>query len=107
MSKVSYCHRCWSRGGFTIAKRLVQDGFRLEYWTTMLKQLKKRIEVVRRNTLQSLPCIKTSRSGFPKVVDHFGDLNVVVNSAGVAPTTPLDTITRRTIYVHLLLTLVA
>ena len=30
---------------------------------------------------------------FQKVVDHFGDLNVVVNNAGVAPTTPLDTIT--------------
>ena len=28
-----------------------------------------------------------------KVVDHFGDLNVVVNNAGVAPTTLLDTIT--------------
>ena len=32
-------------------------------------------------------------SAFQKVVDHFGDLNVVVNNAGVAPTTPLDTIT--------------
>lgn len=37
---------------------------------------------------------------FQKVVDHFGDLNVVVNNAGVAPTTPLDTITEE----HLLLT---
>ena len=32
-------------------------------------------------------------AAFQKVVDHFGDLNVVVNNAGVAPTTPLDTIT--------------
>ena len=30
---------------------------------------------------------------FAKVVEHFGDLSVVVNNAGVAPTTPLDTIT--------------
>ena len=27
-------------------------------------------------------------AAFQKVVDHFGDLNVVVNNAGVAPTTP-------------------
>ncbi|WP_420705748.1 (S)-acetoin forming diacetyl reductase [Streptococcus sp. HF-1907] len=33
---------------------------------------------------------------FQKVVEHFGDLNVVVNNAGVAPTTPLDTITEET-----------
>ena len=32
-------------------------------------------------------------AAFQKVVDHFGDLNVVVNNAGVAPTTPLETIT--------------
>ena len=32
-------------------------------------------------------------AAFQKVVDHFGDLNVVVNNASVAPTTPLDTIT--------------
>ncbi|KAA8358066.1 (S)-acetoin forming diacetyl reductase [Leuconostoc carnosum] len=30
---------------------------------------------------------------FDKIVGHFGDLHVVVNNAGVAPTTPLDTIT--------------
>ena len=32
-------------------------------------------------------------AAFQKVVDHFGDLNVVVNNAGVAPTKSLDTIT--------------
>ena len=32
-------------------------------------------------------------AAFQKVVYHFGDLNVVVNNASVAPTTPLDTIT--------------
>ena len=32
-------------------------------------------------------------AAFQKVVDHFGDLNVVVNNAGIDPTTPLDTIT--------------
>lgn len=30
---------------------------------------------------------------FTKVVEHFGDLSVVVNNAGVAPTTLIDTIT--------------
>ena len=30
MSKVAYCHRCRSRIGFAIAKRLVQDGFKVE-----------------------------------------------------------------------------
>ena len=40
-------------------------------------------------------CLNKQRllQSFQKVVDHFGDLNVVVNNAGVAPTTPLDTIT--------------
>lgn len=32
-------------------------------------------------------------AAFQKVVDHFGDLNVVVNNAGVHQQNPLDTIT--------------
>ena len=43
-------------------------------------------------------------AAFQKVVDHFGDLNVVVNNAGVAPTTPLDTITEEQFARTLLLT---
>ena len=27
------------------------------------------------------------------MVDHFGDINVLVNNAGLGPTTPIDTIT--------------
>ncbi|MCP1660561.1 meso-butanediol dehydrogenase/(S,S)-butanediol dehydrogenase/diacetyl reductase [Neisseria perflava] len=33
-------------------------------------------------------------AAFDEVVAKFGDLNVVVNNAGVAPTTPIDTITQ-------------
>jgi len=72
MSKVAIVTGAGQGIGFAIAKRLVQDGFKV-------------------GVLDYNP--ETAEKAVQKVVDHFGDLNVVVNNAGVAPTTPLDTIT--------------
>ena len=68
-----------------------------EYWTTTLKLQKKRLlncqQIKAFAVVADVSKQAEVAAAFPKVVDHFGDLNVVVNNAGVAPTTPLDTIT--------------
>ena len=83
--------------GFAIAKRLVQDGFKVGVLDYNAETAEKAVaELSAENALLVVADVSKQAevaAAFQKVVDHFGDLNVVVNNAGVAPTTPLDTIT--------------
>ena len=64
-----------------------------EYWTTMLKLQKKRLlncqQIKHFAVVADVSKQAEVAAAFQKVVDHFGDLNVVVNNAVVAPTTVL------------------
>ncbi len=60
---------------------------------------KQLLKVVRNAVvLESVKTEKEVAAAFQGFGEPFGDLNVVVNNAGVAPTTPPITITERTIY---------
>ena len=88
MSKVAYVTGAGQGIGFVIAKRLVEDCFKVGVLYYNAETAEKAFSVVADVSKQA-----EVAAAFQKVVDHFGDLNVVVNNAGVAPTTPLDTIT--------------
>ncbi len=109
MSKVAIVTGAGQGIGFAIAKSLVQDSVGvLDYNAETARQL---LSCQSRKQAFAVAkwCIQTSRSScsfFKKVVDHF-EIWMLSNNAGVAPTTPLDTITEEHLHVHLLLTLVA
>ena len=89
MSKVAIVTGAGQGIGFAISKRLVEDGVKvgvLDYDAELSED--KAFSVVADVSKQA-----EVAAAFQKVVDHFGDLNVVVNNAGVAPTKSLDTIT--------------
>ena len=97
MSKVAIVTGAGQGIGFAIAKRLVQDGFKvgvLDYNAETAEKAVAELSADKALLLQLMFLNKQKLLQLSKkVVDHFGDLNVVVNNAGVAPTTPLDTIT--------------
>ena len=97
MSKVAIVTGAGQGIGFAIAKRLVQDGFKVGLLDYNAETVEKAVaELSATKTFAVVADVSKQAevaAAFQKVVDHFGDLNVVVNNAGVAPTTPLDTIT--------------
>jgi len=97
MSKVAIVTGAGQGIGFAIAKRLVQDGFKVGVLDYNAETAEKAVaELSAENAFAVVADVSKKEevaAAFQKVVDHFGDLNVVVNNAGVAPTTPLDTIT--------------
>ena len=97
MSKVAIVTGAGQGIGFAIAKRLVQDGFKVGVLDYNPETAEKAVaELSAENAFAVVADVSKQAEvaqAFQKVVDHFGDLNVVVNNAGVAPTTPLDTIT--------------
>ena len=97
MSKVAIVTGAGQGIGFAIAKRLVQDGFKVGVLDYNAETAEKAVaELSAENAFAVVADVSKKEevaAAFQKVVDHFGDLNVVVNHAGVAPTTPLDTIT--------------
>lgn len=97
MSKVAIVTGAGQGIGFAIAKRLVQDGFKVGALDYNAETAEKAVaELSAENAFAVVADVSKQAevaAAFQKVVDHFGDLNVVVNNAGVAPTTPLDTIT--------------
>ena len=96
MSKVAIVTGAGQGIGFAIAKRLVQDGFKVGLLDYNAETVEKAVaELSATKTFAVVADVSKQAevaAAFQKVVDHFGDLNVVVNNAGVAPTTPLDTI---------------
>ena len=97
MSKVAIVTGAGQGIGFAIAKRLVEDGFKVGVLDYNAETAEKAVAELSADKAFAVVA-DVSKQGEvaakkKKVVDHFGDLNVVVNNAGVAPTTPLDTIT--------------
>ena len=97
MSKVAIVTGAGQGIGFAIAKRLVEDGFKVGVLDYDAETAEKAVVELSEDKAFSVVADVSKQAevaaAFQKVVDHFGDLNVVVNNAGVAPTTPLDTIT--------------
>ncbi len=97
MSKVAIVTGAGQGIGFAISKRLVEDGVKggvLDYDAeTAEKAVAELSEDKAFSVVADVSKQAEVAAAFQKVVDHFGDLNVVVNNAGVAPTKSLDTIT--------------
>lgn len=97
MTKVAIVTGAGQGIGFAIAKRLVADGFKVGVLDYNKETADKAVaELSQENALAVVADVSKRdqvRAAFDKVVEHFGDLTVVVNNAGVAPTTPLDSIT--------------
>lgn len=82
--------------GLAIAKRLYQDGFKVclvDYNETTVQKAAEDLGedaiAVRADVSQREDLI----TAIDQTIEAFGDLTVVVNNAGIAPTTPIDTIT--------------
>ena len=97
MSKVAIVTGAGQGIGFAISKRLVEDGVKVGVLDYDAETAEKAVAELSEDKAFSVVADVSKQAevaaAFQKVVDHFGDLNVVVNNAGVAPTTPLDTIT--------------
>ena len=91
--------------GFAIAKRLHDDGFKVGILDYNQETAEKAVQEISPTDAFAVVADVSKRDevakAFAKVVEHFGDLSVVVNNAGVAPTTPLDTITEEVLNVLL------
>ena len=83
--------------GFAIAKRLHADGFKIGILDYNQETAEKTVQELSPQDAYAVVADVSKREevakAFAQVVEHFGELSVVVNNAGVAPTTPLDTIT--------------
>ena len=97
MSKVAIVTGAGQGLGFAIAKRLVEDGVKVGVLDYDAETAEKAVAELSEDKAFSVVADVSKQAevaaAFQKVVDHFGDLNVVVNNAGVAPTKSLDTIT--------------
>lgn len=85
--------------GKAIAERLANDGFDLALVALNDDKLQKVAAELEKKGVKALPIVADVSdrdavfAAFDKTVAEFGDLNVVVNNAGLGPTTPIDTIT--------------
>ena len=98
MSKVAIVTGAGQGIGFAIAKRLVEDGFKVGILDYNAETAEKAVAELSEDKAFSVVADVSKQAevaaAFQKVVDHFGDLNVVVvNNAGVHQQNPLDTIT--------------
>ena len=85
--------------GKAIAERLVHDGFAVALVALEKDKLEATAKELEDKGGEALPIVADVSdrdavfAAVDKTVDHFGDLNVMVNNAGLGPTTPIDTIT--------------
>ena len=85
--------------GKAIAERLVKDGFAVSLVATNKEKLQKVADEINNNSGEALPIVADVAdrdevfAAVEKTVNHFGEFNVIVNNAGLGPTTPIDTIT--------------
>lgn len=77
--------------GFAIAKRLHADGFKIGILDYNQETAEKAVQELSPQDAYAVVADVSKREevakAFAQVVEHFGDLSVVVNNAGVAPTT--------------------
>ena len=96
MSKVAIVTGAGQGIGFAISKRLVEDGVKVGVLDYDAETAEKAVAELSEDKAFSVVADVSKQAEVAaafQVVDHFGDLNVVVNNAGVAPTKSLDTIT--------------
>ena len=85
--------------GFKIAERLFNDGFNVAIVDFNEEGAKKAAESLSKEGQEAVAFradVSDRENVFDvtrKVVEHFGELNVVVNNAGLGPTTPIHTVT--------------
>lgn len=84
--------------GKAIAQRLVHDGFAVAVADFNLEGAQQTAAELNQTGQAIAVKVDVSQrdqvfAAIDKTVAHFGELNVVVNNAGVGPTTPIDTIT--------------
>ncbi len=88
--------------GFKIAERLVEDGFKVAVVDFNEEGAKAAALKLSSDGTKAI-AIKADVSNRDDVFNHkyklplIGDFHVMVNNAGLGPTTPIDTITRRTV----------
>ena len=97
MSKVAYVTGAGQGIGLSIAERLVKDGFKVGVVDYNLETATAAAEKLGADNAVAIKADVSKRdevyAAMAKVVETFGDLNVVVNNAGIAPTTPINTVT--------------
>src|SRR5699024_7653514 len=86
--------------GEAIAKRLAKDGFSVVLGARHMDKLQEVADEIKKNGGEAFPVTADVSkreevfAAVQKAVDQYGDFNVIVNNAGVAPTTPIDTVTK-------------
>ena len=96
MSKIAAVTGAGQGIGFAIAKRLYNDGFKVAIIDYNEETAQKAAKELGENSFAIKADVSDREqviSALNAVVDKFGDLNVVVNNAGIAPTTQIETIT--------------
>ncbi|QIL50334.1 (S)-acetoin forming diacetyl reductase [Weissella coleopterorum] len=96
MSKVAIVTGAAQGIGLAIAQRLHQDGFKVALVDYKIDTAQAAATDLGENAIALQADVSKRDDMFNAVqstVEKFGDLNVLVNNAGLGPTTPIDTIT--------------
>ncbi|MCG4840867.1 SDR family NAD(P)-dependent oxidoreductase, partial [[Ruminococcus] torques] len=78
---------------------LAKDGFSVVVVARHMDALQKVVEGIKANGGEAFAVTADVAkrdevfAAVDQAVEHYGDFNVMVNNAGVAPTTPIDTVT--------------
>ena len=99
MAKVALVTGAGQGIGKAIAERLAKDGFSVVVVARHMDALQKVVEGIKANGGEAFAVTADVSkrdevfAAVDQAVEHYGDFNVMVNNAGVAPTTPIDTVT--------------
>ena len=97
MTKVAIVTGAGQRIGLAIAKRLHADGFKIGMLDYNAQAVQEAAASISKEDALAVTVDVSKREAvfdaFDQIVKKFGDLSVVVNNAGLGPTTPVETIT--------------